>query len=96
MGRKARSKRQGRQSLPPTIELPPRIADVIDRASEGDRVWFELHPDADVRRRPPIEGEFWPQELTSVTHVLVYQVRPGLRIRFPVLRLTIPESEMIQ
>lgn len=96
MGKKVRAKQQAEQPVPPILDPPPHIAAAIDRASEGDRIWFERHPDAAVRRRPPIEGEFWPQNFVSVSHVVVYHFRPGFRLRLPCVRVMLPESERIQ
>ncbi len=98
MRKSSRAKRRKQKSLPrPLIVTPPaEIAALIDRASEGDRVWFELHPGEDVRLRPIIDGEFWPNHFDRASHVIVQQVRPGFRLRLPVMRLSLPAGEWIQ
>ena len=58
-----------------------------ERQFEDDQLWFKAHPRAKVRVRPPFPGEdfngrlAWPPEV-----VLVLQVTPGLRRRFPLAR----------
>jgi hypothetical protein len=57
------------------------------RASEADREWFEAHPDATVRLRPRVEGEFAEVDAEipgDLAWVLVHLVGPELRIRQPV------------
>lgn len=62
-----------------------RHAKAADRAPDLDRRWFETHPGQTRYVRPIVEGEFPPfAELHSVSHVLVEQVRPGMRLRYPV------------
>jgi hypothetical protein len=54
----------------------------IDRACESDRVWFEQHPDNDVRIRPLMAGECLPfDDPSGQVMVLVRQLRPGVRLR---------------
>lgn len=95
MRRKSKTKGPSRP-VPPIVEPPPEFAEAIDRASEGDRIWFELHPDAEYRERPPIDGEFWPHQFTRADFVLVHQIRPGFRVRTPMVWLTGPGMERIQ
>jgi hypothetical protein len=54
----------------------------LEETSEGDRIWFEEHPDRNFRLR-----EATAHEKSVGTHrdqVLVYQVEPGVRVRAPV------------
>jgi hypothetical protein len=54
----------------------------IDRACEGDRLWFECHPGRDVRIRPLMAGECLPlDDPSGQAMVLVRQLRPGVRVR---------------
>jgi hypothetical protein len=66
----------------PSIFVVPSPAD-SDYASEMDRIWFEQHPGATERLRPP-----YPAELVmcggACAHVRVRQVAPGVRMRMPV------------
>ena len=75
---------------------PAAVAAALERASEGDRIWFELHPGEDERHRLPVDGEFWPQKLARVDLVVVFQIQPGFRMRYPMVRLSLPGTERIQ
>ena len=66
------------------------IAVGIDRVAGADRIWFEAHPDADVRYRPidPLEiielravGSIPPQATEITGQVTVTQWLPGIRLR---------------
>ncbi len=57
---------------------------VTEQASEDDRRWFERHPNATMRLRPYVFGEFLPgAHDSSLQYVLVRQIRPGVRQREP-------------
>ncbi len=59
--------------------------DPVDRASEDDRMWFEMHPERSHRIRPYIPGE-WPMEVVPTpTQAAVRQIQPGVRARLPLL-----------
>lgn len=95
MGR--RSKRQAGRPLPPIVQPPPQVTANIDRITGADRDWFASHPDANQRIRPAAPDEFWPvSDSASVLYVIVRQVRPGFRFRFPIIRINQPETERIQ
>jgi len=97
MGRKARLKRERRKPVPKAVQPPPHVAESLDRITGEDRRRFEEHPDAEFRTRPAAAGEFWPTfDSASVLYVIVMQVRPGFRLRAPVIRLHLPESDRIQ
>lgn len=97
MGKKARAKQQRRRPLPPIVEPPPEIAAAIDRITDEDRSWFELHPNVEFRTRPPAVGEFWPVfDSACVLYVIVTQVRPGWRLRAPVVRIHLPKTDRVQ
>ena len=97
MEKKARPKRRGRRTSPKIIEPPPEIVESIDQITGEDRRWFEEHPDAEFRTRPAAVGEFWPViDSASVLCVIVTQVRPGFRLRAPVIHMHLPRSERIQ
>lgn len=49
----------------------------IDAASEGDRIYFEQHPDERERVRLAVPGEMG----SSVAWVQVVQVARGIRVR---------------
>ena len=59
--------------------------EAIDRASEGDRLYFERHPGCNRYFRPRHPGEFGALEdevpVTTYPWVEVVQVRPGVRTR---------------
>lgn len=79
------------------VTAPPDVAASLDRITAQDRAWFELNPHAEYRTRPAAPGEFWPTfDSASVKYVIVHQVRPGFRLRCPVLRLHLPETERLQ
>jgi hypothetical protein len=96
MGKSSRAKRQRRQCPPAPTTPPPEVAEAIDRASESDRTWFELHPEAEYRERPEVDGEFWPKPPFRVAFVLIFQVRPGVRARYAMFRLPLQGTERIQ
>jgi hypothetical protein len=54
---------------------------IEERASEGDRVWFEAHSGRKFRIRPLIPGELAAKHSN---YILVIQFRPGARLRKPV------------
>jgi hypothetical protein len=79
------------------LKAPPAVSKNIRRAMADDRDWFEKHPDAAYRERPAVADEFWPVfDSRSVLYVIVTQVEPGRRLRFPVVHLNRPESERVQ
>lgn len=97
MAKKLKSKLQGRQASPKIIEPPPEIAESIARITGEDRRWFEEHPDAEFRTRPAAADEFWPVfDSGCVLYVIVTQVRPGWRLRAPVLRMNLQEGGRVQ
>jgi hypothetical protein len=97
MGKKSKAKRQRRQNSPIVVTPPPEIAAAIDRMSQSDREWFERHPGAEERIRLAAPHEFWPNfDSAVVRYVIVRQVRPGFRLRFPIVRLHRPETERVQ
>ncbi len=97
MGKKSKAKRPTRHKLPPITTPPPEIAAAIDRVSADDRDWFALHPGEDQRTRPAAPNEFWPTfDSACVKYVIVKQVQPGFRLRFPILRINLPERERVQ
>ena len=64
-----------------------------DAANEDDRRWFAAHPGAGSRVRLYIPGEFDEvQFLIPPELVLVVQVCPGYRHRYPFPRLS-PDAE---
>jgi len=92
-----RERRQRGRRIPAPITPPPEVSAAIDRISENDREWFERHPGVDERIRLAAYGEFWPTfDSASVLYVIVMQVRPGFRLRVPVIRLHLPESDRVQ
>lgn len=96
MGKKARLKRE-RRAAPRLVQPPENVVAALEEASASDRAWFELHPEESYRTRPAVDGEFWPMVQTAIPlYVLVVQVRPGYRLRCPVLRLHPPETERLQ
>ncbi|MGK5548485.1 hypothetical protein ACSNOH_27700 [Streptomyces sp. URMC 127] len=72
--------------------LTGRSAEASSRAAEDDRLWFDKHPGASVRVREALPGEhdhgpftqgrkpLWPDERLTV---VVVQVVPGRRVRYP-------------
>ena len=61
--------------------LAPQEYQDVGVASEDDRVWFEQHPGAKERIRPPFSSEGGG----SGVAILVVQVAPGFRVRMPVV-----------
>ena len=55
-----------------------------EEASEDDRVWFEQHPLAKGRVRAFIPNEI-PVSSQKCEHVFVRQVKPGIRMRQPLV-----------
>jgi hypothetical protein len=98
MPRSSKSKSSDKKDVRKKILTPPAgVADSVDRITGEDRRWFEDHPNATSRTRPAAPGEFWPVfDSASVLHVIVTQVRPGFRLRSPVVRLNLPESDRVQ
>ena len=97
MKKQGHPKSQGGTAAPPIKHAPPEIAAAIDKISGEDRLWFEAHPGAEFRTRPAAPGEFWPVlDSATVLYVIVTQVRPGYRLRAPILRMNLPESDWIQ
>jgi hypothetical protein len=95
--KKSRSETQRDAKAPKVIQPPPEIAAAIDRITGEDRDWFKAHPGAESRFRPAAPNEFWPVHSSDcVRQVLVTQVWPGFRLRMPLLRLNLPESDRIQ
>ena len=85
------------QEPPKVVEAPPEIAASIERITGEDRLWFEAHPHEESYTRPAAAGEFWPAfDSACVLYVIVTQVRPGFRLRAPVIRLHLPESDRVQ
>ena len=64
-------------------------ARAADKASEKDRIWFEKHPGQTEYIRPPISGEFPPFPGLRIDAVQVVQIRPGARLRHPLLILAV-------
>ena len=92
MGKRSKSKCHDRRAALKVVEPPPEIAAITDRITGEDRTRFEMRTEADVCDRPPNDGEFWPQNLDP-SHGLVYQIRPGYRMRLPLVRLILLGSE---
>lgn len=62
--------------------MPAAYLPAIDRASESDKLYFEQHPDREVRLRRPLPGEFGPYADESlIAFVRVDKVRDGTRLR---------------
>jgi hypothetical protein len=83
-----RSKR--RQDHPPIIDARETpIGAVMDEASQRDRAYFETHPGVTSYRRLRVAGELGPVERDAdrlgVVQVEVTQIRPGIRVRAPVV-----------
>jgi hypothetical protein len=71
---------------------PDAITKVMEHVSAADRRWFEEHPGEAKRTRPPVPGEFWPMDQTSVKHVIVTKTAGG-RHRCPVCAFSVaPEG----
>jgi hypothetical protein len=57
--------------------------------AEGDRAWFEAHPDEDVYHRPITCAEvsewiMWGEpDVRFCTHMAIWRVAPGARWRQP-------------
>ncbi len=70
----------------PSIDLRNHVAGhAIDFASDQDRRWFADHPGGRRYQRAPVEYEF-PELGGPVLYVVVTQIRPGVRVRMPVVR----------
>ena len=64
-----------------TLLLPA----IADETSEGDRAWFERHPNRHTYVRAFVPGEL-PISLMAgdgVQCMVVRQIRPGVRMRLP-------------
>ena len=59
------------------------VPDIEEHFSQNDRQWFANHPKRVFRRRRKFAGEFVAR--SKSTHVIVIQVRPGIRILRPLL-----------
>ncbi len=58
----------------------------IEAASEHDRRWFEANPDATVRHRSALPGEWPPAPAGLMVMVRVTQLMPSVRTREPITR----------
>ena len=98
MGKKSRLKAKlKKQATLQIFAAPPEIVAAVDRISAEDRDWFALHPGVDSRVRPAAPYEFWPMfDSRDVEYVRVRQVRPGYRLRGPVLRRKRSKTEKVQ
>ena len=97
VGKKSGAKRRRRGLVRAPITPPPEIAAAIDKISENDREWFDHHPGVDERIRLAASDEFWPAfDSRNVQYVIVRQVTPGFRLRFPVVRIHRPETGRVQ
>jgi len=96
MGKQSRTKRERRQQAHKPLQPPPEALASLDRITTEDRLWFEAHPRAEERIRPPAPGEFWPINSATVAYVIVHQVQPGLRLRLPICRIAKSETERVQ
>lgn len=66
-----------------SVQPPPQYELAIFEACDGDRVYFERHPEVRQRWRAAVCGEFWPVMVVPETFVEVTQVVPGVRVRRP-------------
>ena len=65
---------------------PPLDGDAQERISEGDRLFFEKHPERRFRVRPLDLDEVEPGfTFTPGARTVVVNARPGFRFRFPTL-----------
>jgi hypothetical protein len=97
MQTRKKSKEPSEKPAPKVIYPPAEIATAIDRITSEDRDWFGAHPGLELRTRPAAQHEFWPVfDSVNVLYVIVTQVRPGYRLRFPVVRLHRPKTERVQ
>ncbi len=76
---RAKTSKRQRRPLIGTMEQP--YADMVDGASQQDRLWFEQHPGEDQYVRSYRAGEF--KDLVPPTNmlVLVTKINENLRIR---------------
>lgn len=69
------------------IDVASYDPDVVERAAEQDRIWFDHRPHRSYRARRLIEGEF-PKlsryDSTPPNFTIVRQISPGHRQRFPI------------
>jgi hypothetical protein len=75
-----------------------RKADIVawERLSSADRAWFLANPGRSYRLRPIDEAERLILLAPAATHALVRQVRPGFRLRRPVVIAgTIPDLDPV-
>jgi len=54
----------------------------LDNITVDDRNWFAAHPGEDWRVRPLLEGEV-PEGYGKARWIVVHQLEPGYRLRFP-------------
>jgi hypothetical protein len=54
-------------------DVPPAAREAIARADELDRLYFDLHPDAEEYERTPLVNEAWPHDTTRSARVQVFQ-----------------------
>jgi hypothetical protein len=60
------------------------FTEIIERANNQDRLYFEANQDATEYIRAYIPGEFYPLEYSNCRLVKVKQIFPGLRSREPI------------
>jgi hypothetical protein len=74
----------------------PRVDEaVVERASAIDRAWFKRHPTRAYRLRLPVPNEFpddRPPAAGAERLVLVKQVLPGARLRWPIWAVQRPRD----
>jgi hypothetical protein len=74
----------------------PDIARALERLSEADRRWFAARSSRSFRLRKPARRELEMLGGRDCTHVLVEQVKPGFRLRRPVLIIGgLPDSDTV-
>ena len=84
------AKRKNGIGFPPSIVPPDKQA--LDKAVADDKAWFAAHPNRGTRLRPEYPGELPrkrtpPEGAIETAHILVEQIKPGVRLRTPVLLL---------
>jgi hypothetical protein len=76
------------------VRPPARFDAIIEAACARDRAYFEQHPSASFYVRQYIPGELWPLHHPQDTWMVVTQLKPGMRLRTPIIGGTAEGAEM--
>ena len=89
MGKGSRAKQRRRDASPAAVELPPDSGAGTDRITAQDTEYRSRSAALQARAGPMCDS-------ASLKYAGMYEAQPGFRLRAPVVRLNLPESERMQ